>query len=160
MFGTRLSRHVTALGILGACSGGCADREIGGGGPPQGTLYDSSSVSIAESASAEWAVGGEWVIEPIPEVTIGTARFTTTESEVRSSDEIAAVLLHRVGPVDVLSGGRIVVTDLGAGRVMVFDSTGALQSRFVELGRGPGEVSRRRPSWSRSCSTVAGEPSR
>lgn len=87
---------------------------------------DSAGVRIVSITAAPSSVA-EWRLSP-------TSLLTLTGAETGDSSAFA-----NVGPVRLLSDGRIVVTDMAAHRLVVFDASGRYLRSLGREGSGPGE---------------------
>ena len=93
---------------------------------------DSAAIRIVESTAPAWGTDRGREVAPLPHVVIGASA-----SPVEDRDEVP---LHRVQGTRFLPDGGIVVANAGASEVMVFDTVGALVTRFGGRGEGPGEL--------------------
>lgn len=119
----------------GACMSG--DRTS-----PDGTMVrDSAGISIMESLKPSWHPADAWLLDSVPDLVIGTSPHSGVWPISSARIKGAEVPFERVQAVRLLSRGRIVVADDGPGLVMVFDSLGAMMTRFGGRGEGPGEFS-------------------
>ena len=112
------------LVVLGAC-------DLGDAGEPTSsdtgfTQYDSAGVIISVTPAAEANAPLEWKIDPDEVLRIG---------EGGSPDEE----FFRIGGVQQLPGGEVVVADGGSGELRVFSPDGILKARFGRFGDGPEE---------------------
>jgi hypothetical protein len=114
-------RQLSVL-VLAACGGG-------ENAPTMMQVVDSAGLRIA-TATAPPAAVPEWRLAATPLLTL---------SGTGPADSAAFAL---VGPVRWLAGGQIVVADIGASRLLVFDSSGAFQRSFGRRGEGPAEFQR------------------
>jgi len=93
--------------------------------------YDSAGVEIVVSRSSAWGPDGGWSLGSGPRVVLGpelgSRRF-----------------LYRVGNIERLTDGRLVVENRGSRELFVFDSTGTFLEAWGGVGEGPGELSRMR----------------
>lgn len=88
---------------------------------------DSSGVQIVENSVPAWSTADGWAVSDEPEVVIGVAIGDS------------AYELVNVWDARMLTDGRVLVTDMGAGRGSFFDAEGRFLSSFGRKGGGPGE---------------------
>jgi len=114
-----------ALMALSCDRGGIASR-------PAGFLQtDSAGISIAESTDSAWVGPERWTIAPAPAAVIGT-----------TAGEDPHTAFGRIGGIEVLSDGRIVVADVLANEIRVFDRDGEYLTTLGRQGQGPAEFGR------------------
>lgn len=111
------------LGFLVAASCGGAQTS----GPLSYTVEDSGSVRVVKNHVAAWPVGEEWSIETTPASRIGIVEGDT------------AYQFHRVGAVDLVHDGSVVVLDGGSRQVRRYSADGQHQWSVGGPGQGPGE---------------------
>jgi len=97
--------------------------------PVSMTVTDSAGVQIAR-ISADPETLDEWTLAATPHVVL-------TGSETGDSTAFSPV-----GEVRWLASGEIIISDIGAKRLLVYDSTGKFQRSLGRTGDGPGEFRR------------------
>lgn len=108
--------------IFGAL--GCA----GENRPPAGLeVRDSAGVEIATIRLSPTDVP-RWQVSERPDVAIAT-----------NPDSARGPVIGVVGPVRWLSDGRVLIADLSANTLYLYDAAGAFLRSFGRSGRGPGE---------------------
>ena len=115
----RCTRALRMLTVLAACNGS----------PTTGddlATVDSAGVRITTIARAPSTIP-EWRLAPAPERVLTGAE---------SGDSAA---LSFVGAVRWLADGGLVIADVGATRLLIYDSTGAYRRTLGRRGAGPGE---------------------
>jgi hypothetical protein len=132
---TNVTTRVMLLGAFTACS---SEVDMTIYTPP--AHRDSSGITIVENMSSPGPAGDGWQVVPTP-VVIGSRGASHASGDNGAAVDSTGVLLDRVLDIRVLEGGRIVVADAGRSQVMVFDSAGQLEGRFLRRGEGPGELS-------------------
>lgn len=123
---------VTVVTLTVTALAGCAFGDEPSSESRSAAERDSAAIRVVENSGPAWATDQGWQIAPIPEVVIGAS-----SSPMDSRDEVP---LYRVQGARFLPDGRIVVANAGSSEVMVFDTTGALVTRFGGPGQGPGEL--------------------
>lgn len=107
--------------LLSSCS---ESRKWAGG--RSSSVRDSAGVEIVESREPIWASQPGWSLSSEPTLVVGPAV---------GSDRF----LYRVGDVERLEVGRLIVENRGSGELFVFDSTGLFLDAWGGEGEGPGE---------------------
>lgn len=114
-----------AMAALSCDKGGRASR------PSSFVQTDSAGISVAKSTDSAWVGGERWTVDSVPVVMIGTA-----------TGDDPHTAFGRIGGVDVLSDGRIVVADGLANEIRVFDREGVYLTTLGRHGQGPAEFGR------------------
>jgi hypothetical protein len=128
---------VAGSSLVGACDGGM-DVEAN-----SFSVRDSAGVQIVESARPSLPDTAGWTVDPAPYLTIGQA-----EGE-------ASYLLSRVGRVQVMPDGRVLVVNGGDMTLRVFGSDGRFVLQAGGQGDGPGEFRGIGGVWVRNGEIIA-----
>ena len=107
------------------------------------SVRDSAGVQIVESARPSLPDDAGWTVDPAPYLTIGQA-----EGE-------APYLLNRVGRVQVMPDGRVLVVNNGDMTLRVFTSEGKFVLQAGGQGEGPGEFRGIGGVWVRNGEIIA-----
>jgi hypothetical protein len=107
------------------------------------SVRDSAGVQIVESARPSLPDDAGWTVDPAPYLTIGQA-----EGE-------APYLLSRVGPVQVMPDGRVLVVNNGDMTLRVFTPEGKFELQAGGPGEGPGEFRGIGGAWMRNGEIIA-----
>jgi hypothetical protein len=94
-------------------------------------LRDSTGIRIADSSDSAWTTVSRWRVEDQPYLQIGS----------RDGD-VPGTSFGRIGPIALLSDGRIAVADLQALEIRIFDASGRYMGAWGGRGSGPGELQR------------------
>jgi hypothetical protein len=110
--------------VAALLSAGCGDR---GAVEPDVIRFDSAGVHVVENRAPGWAPGEAWLIDPEPELTIGSVEGP----DETSFSGIAGALVD--------GRDRIIVLDAGARALRFFDADGTFLHATGGAGDGPGE---------------------
>ena len=103
---------------------GCSSEDDSG---PAVEVRDSSGVTIVENSGSIGPDGGGWVLNPEPEVSIGTFQGDSLYQ------------LFEVQGAVRLSDGRIALANAGSGEIRVYGDDGRFLAAHGRKGEGPGE---------------------
>jgi hypothetical protein len=122
----RSQRRLRLLVVVGVAHVvlACGDHPSTNGGL---STTDSAGVRITTIGAASVQAMPEWRLAETPDHVFDAAT---------TADSTAFAL---IGPVRLLSGGTVVIADLGANRLHVYDSAGAYQGALGRHGQGPAE---------------------
>jgi hypothetical protein len=107
------------------------------------SIRDSAGVQIVESARPSLPDDAGWTVDPAPYLTIGQA------------DGEAPYLLSRVGRVQVMPDGRVLVVNNADMTLRVFTAEGAFVLQVGGQGDGPGEFRGIGGVWVRNGEIIA-----
>ncbi len=111
-----------ALAVLVASACGAPE-----GGVGTLTILDSAGVTIVDNRTPEWAEGGGWIVDSVPDVVIGAAGPKGERDLLYVRDIVR------------MTNGDLVVANAGLSGLDLFDSTGRFLRTIGREGRGPGE---------------------